>query len=155
MASRGKGSGRPVEGRMPSQRQLRVGELLRASISEILTRRDVRDPVLQTNIITVSEVRVSPDLRNANVFIVPLGDVDQAAVIDALNRAKKHLKGEIARSVNLRFMPELTFRADTTFDYAQSVDAMLASPRVARDLQAREDDEADLDEDLNRDADRD
>lgn len=140
---------------MPSQRQLRVGELLRASISEILTRRDVRDPVLQTNIITVSEVRVSPDLRNANVFIVPLGDVDQAAVIDALNRAKKHLKGEIARSVNLRFMPELTFRADTTFDYAQSVDAMLASPRVARDLQAREDDEADLDEDLNRDADRD
>lgn len=140
---------------MPSQRQLRVGELLRASISEILTRRDVRDPVLQTNIITVSEVRVSPDLRNANVFIVPLGDVDQAAVIEALNRAKKHLKGEIARSVNLRFMPELTFRADTTFDYAQSVDAMLASPRVARDLQAREDDEADLDEDLNRDADRD
>ncbi len=100
-------------------------------------------------------MRVSPDLRNANVFIVPLGDVDQAAVIEALNRAKKHLKGEIARSVNLRFMPELTFRADTTFDYAQSVDAMLASPRVARDLKAREDDEAVLDRDLNRDADRD
>lgn len=119
---------------MPSQRQLRVGELLRAALSEILTRRDVRDPILQTTIITVSEVRASPDLRNANVFIVPLGDVDQKAVIEALNRVKKYLKGEVAKSVNLKFMPELTFRADTTFDYAQSVDAMLASPRVARDL---------------------
>ncbi|MEQ9518223.1 MAG: 30S ribosome-binding factor RbfA [Parvibaculum sp.] len=123
---------------MASQRQLRVGELLRAAISEVLMRRDVRDPILQTTIITVSEVRASPDLRNANVFVAPLGDVDPKAVIEALNRAKKYLKGEIARIVNMKFMPELTFTADTTYDYAQSVDAMLASPKVARDLKRDE-----------------
>jgi ribosome-binding factor A len=121
-------------GKAPSQRQLRIGELLRAALSEIFTRRDVLDPVLREAIITVSEVRASPDLKNAVAYVVPLGHSDPTSVVDALNHAKKFYRGEVSRAVTLKHMPDLTFAPDTTFDYAESVDAMLSSPKVARDL---------------------
>ncbi|MEQ9146280.1 MAG: 30S ribosome-binding factor RbfA [Parvibaculaceae bacterium] len=137
MASRHKSGGKGQgASRGPSQRQLRVGELMRAALSEILTRRDVQDPVLQTAIITVSEVRASPDLKNATAYVVPLGHPEPEIVVAALNRAKKFLRGELARAVTLKYMPDITFAADTTFDYAQSVDALLHSPKVSQDLKS-------------------
>jgi ribosome-binding factor A len=134
MSQRRKGTIKPPSGKAPSQRQLRIGEVLRTALSEILTRRDVLDPVLREAIITVSEVRASPDLKNAVAYVVPLGHPDPTSVVDALNHAKKYFRGEVSRAVILKHMPELVFAADTTFDYAESVDAMLSSPRVARDL---------------------
>lgn len=134
MSQRRKGTVKHPSGKAPSQRQLRIGEVLRAALSEIFTRRDVRDPVLQEAIITVSEVRASPDLKNAVAYVVPLGHDDPASVVDALNHAKKFFRGEVSRAVTLKHMPDLTFEADTTFDYAESVDAMLSSPKVAQDL---------------------
>ncbi len=142
MSQRRKGTIKAPSGRAPSQRQLRIGELLRAALSEIFTRRDVLDPVLREAIITVSEVRASPDLKNAVAYVVPLGHSDPASVVDALNHAKKFYRGEVSRAVTLKHMPDLTFAADTTFDYAESVDAMLSSPKVAQDL------DKDLDKDL-------
>ncbi|WOF75954.1 30S ribosome-binding factor RbfA [Parvibaculaceae bacterium PLY_AMNH_Bact1] len=134
MSQRRKGTIKAPSGRAPSQRQLRIGELLRAALSEIFTRRDVLDPVLREAIITVSEVRASPDLKNAVAYVVPLGHDDPTSVVDALNKAKRFFRGEVSRAVTLKHMPDLTFAADTTFDYAESVDAMLSSPNVARDL---------------------
>lgn len=134
MSQRRKGTTKHPSGKAPSQRQLRIGEVLRAALSEIFTRRDVRDPVLQEAIITVSEVRASPDLKNAVAYVVPLGHDDPTSVVDALNKAKKFFRGEVSRAVTLKHMPDLTFEADTTFDYAESVDAMLSSPKVAQDL---------------------
>ncbi len=107
---------------------------MRAALSEILTRRDVLDPILREAIITVSEVRASPDLKNAVAYVVPLGHDDPTSVVDALNHAKKYFRGEVSRAVTLKHMPDLTFAEDTTFDYAESVDAMLSSPKVAQDL---------------------
>lgn len=137
VGTRRTGTDKAPSGRAPSQRQLRVGELLRAALSELLTRGDIRDPVLQKAIITVSEVRPSPDLRNAMVYVVPLGHVDPAPVVDALTRAKKYIRGELARVVQMKHMPDITFVADTTFDYAEHVEAVLSSPKVARDLGAK------------------
>ncbi len=128
-----------VQGRAPSQRQLRVGEVLRAALSEILTRRDIQDPVLQKAIITVSEVRPSPDLKNATAYVIPLGRADPAPVVEALTRAKKHIRGELARAVQVKYMPEISFVADTTFDYAQSVSSILSSPEVSQDLKSDQD----------------
>ena len=96
--------------RGPSQRQLRVGELLRAALSETLARGDVQDPVLQNAIITVSEVRASPDLKNATAYVVPLGHDDPQAVVAALTRATRFIRGVLARQVSLKYMPNLTFR---------------------------------------------
>ncbi len=134
MSQRRRGNNKHPSGKAPSQRQLRIGEVLRAALAEIFTRRDVRDPVLQEAIITVSEVRASPDLKNAIAYVVPLGHDDPTAVVDALNKAKKFFRGEVSRAVDLKHMPDLVFAADTTFDYAAKVDAMLSSPEVAQDL---------------------
>ncbi len=139
MASRRSGSKKAPSGKSASQRQLRVGEMLRGALSEILTRGDIRDPALQGAIITVSEVRVSPDLLNAIIYVVPLGHPDPDSIVEALTRAKKYVRGELARSVNMKFMPDLTFSADTTFDYAESVANILNSPKVARDLKGQAD----------------
>ena len=134
MASRRSGSQKAPSGRAASQRQLRVGEMLRAALSEILSRADIRDPILQDVIITVTEVRVTPDLMNAMVYAVPLGHDDPTSVIGALNHAKKYVRGELARAVSMKFVPDIAFAADTTFDYAESVSAILNSPNVSRDL---------------------
>lgn len=118
----------------PSQRQLRVGEELRHIIANIIERGDIRDPDLAGRAITVTEVRISPDLKNATVFVVPLGGGEVAPVLKGLKRARPFLRHEIARAVDLRAVPDLFFEADTTFDEASRIDALLKSPEVRRDL---------------------
>jgi ribosome-binding factor A len=122
----------------PSQRALRVGELIRHALSEMLTRGDVHDPVLEGHLITVPEVRMSPDLRLATVYVMPLGGRDIKEVIEALERNKRYLRGEIAHQVNLKFAPDLRFRADERFDEAERIEKLLRTPAVQRDLK-RED----------------
>lgn len=121
-------------GRAPSQRQLRVGEELRHVLAEILGRGDVRDPDLSDATITVTEVRISPDLRNATAFVVPLGGAEVERTIAALRRAAPYLRSRIAREVQLRLVPTLSFEADTSFDYAGRIDRILHAPEVERDL---------------------
>ena len=124
--------------RAPSQRQLRVGEVIRHALAEILQRGDVHDPIFDTNVVTVPEVRVAPDLKCATVFVMPLGGRNLAEVVAAFDRNKNYLRGEIARRVNLRSAPDLRFRVDTSFEEGARVDAMLRSPEVARDLNGHE-----------------
>lgn len=120
----------------PSQRQLRVGEELRHAVAAVIERGDFRDPDLQGRAITVTEVRVSPDLRAATVFVVPLGGGEVASILAGLKRAKAYLRHEIARAVDLRTVPDLWFQADTSFDEASRIDRLLNSPQVRRDLDA-------------------
>lgn len=141
----------PVKG--PSQRQLRVGEEVRHALAMILERGDLRDPALVKTPITVTEVRLSPDLKNATCFVTPLGGGDAEAiktVVDALERAKKFLRHEVVQRVNLRFAPTLHFLHDVSFDEAGHIDSLLHSPEVARDLAVEypqnEDPEADTSE---------
>lgn len=119
----------------PSQRQLRVGEELRHVLSSVIERGDIRDPDVQGRAITVTEVRISPDLRNATVFVVPLGGQDVAPVLKGLKRARPFLRHEIAKRVDLRTVPELYFEADTTFDEASRITDLLNRPDVRRDLE--------------------
>lgn len=123
----------------PSQRQLRVGEELRHIIAAIIERGDIRDPDLAGRAITVTEVRVSPDLKNATVFVVPLGGGEVGTIIKGLKRARPFLRHEVARHVDLRVVPDLFFEADTSFDEASKIDTLLRSPEVARDLGANDD----------------
>lgn len=118
----------------PSQRQLRAGELIRHVLVEILQRETLREPELQNVSITVSEVRVSPDLKQATAFAAPLGGGHQREVIDALNRAAPYLRGLLGKKIDLKFTPALKFQSDETFAEAQKIDALLAHPDVARDL---------------------
>lgn len=118
----------------PSQRQLRVSEVLRKALSEILLRTETADPELDGVAITVSEVRVSPDLRNATAYVLPLGGVNEAAVIAALQRNQRFLRGELARRVTLKYIPALSFEADASFEESARVDSLLRSPKVAQDL---------------------
>ena len=118
----------------PSQRQLRVGELIRHALSNMLTRGDVHDPVLEGHLITVPEVRMSPDLRQATVYVMPLGGRDEKPVLAALERNKRYLRGEIARRVNLKFAPEIRFRLDERFDEAERIEKLLRTSEVRRDL---------------------
>jgi len=118
----------------PSQRQLRVGEVIRHALAEILARGDVRDPDLEGLVVTVPEVRLSPDLKIATVYVMPLGGARQDKVVAALSRHARFLRGEVARRVALRFMPELRFRLDTTFAESDRIEQLLRSPQVARDL---------------------
>ncbi|MCY0149471.1 30S ribosome-binding factor RbfA [Hoeflea sp. G2-23] len=119
----------------PSQRMLRVGEQVRAAITQVLQRGDVRDPLLENTVVSVSEVRMSPDLRIATAYVMPLGQQDHAAIIEALNRHARYLRGRITPQIRqLKHMPELRFRDDTSFDNYSKIDALLRSPEVARDL---------------------
>jgi len=122
----------------PSQRALRVGELIRHAMSEMLTRGDVHDPVLEGHLVTVPEVRMSPDLRMATIYVMPLGGRDIKAVIEALDRNKRYLRGEIAHRVNLKFAPEIRFRVDERFDEAERIEKLLRTPEVQRDLKRDE-----------------
>lgn len=122
------------EGKAPSQRQLRVGEALRHTLSEILTRGEVRDPEIAGVSVTVTEVRVSPDLKNATAFVSRLGGGNMTPVLAALSRATPFLRHEIGKDVRLRFTPRLTFAADRSFDQASHIDDLLRSPEVRRDL---------------------
>ncbi|MDH3579810.1 MAG: 30S ribosome-binding factor RbfA [Hyphomicrobiales bacterium] len=118
----------------PSQRQRRVGELLRHAMAEIFLRTDISDPDLAGVTVTVTEVEVSPDLKNARVFVVPLGGTNQEEVLAALGRNTKFLRGEMARHISLKFTPTLTFELDATFDQSDRVNALLHSGKVAQDL---------------------
>jgi len=116
-------------GKPQSKRQLRVGEELRHALAAVLARGDLRDPELRDLSITVTEVRASPDLRNATVYVLPLGGAktpaDTEAMVGALRRAGPYLRGQIAREVVLRFTPALSFEADTSFDRADRIDSLL------------------------------
>jgi ribosome-binding factor A len=124
-----------------SQRQLRVGELIRHALSDLLTRGDVHDPVLEGHLVTIPEVRMTADLRLATIYVMPLGGRDVKEVLDALERNKRFLRGEIARHVNLKFAPEIRFRVDERFDEAERIEKLLRTPAVQRDLKRGEDDE--------------
>jgi ribosome-binding factor A len=117
-----------------SQRQLRVGELVRHAVAEMLTRGDVHDPVIEAHLITVPEVRMSPDLKLATVYVMPMGGRDANEVVAAFEKHKKYLRAEIAHRVNLKFAPDIRFRVDERFAEAERIDALLRSPDVARDL---------------------
>jgi ribosome-binding factor A len=117
-----------------SQRQLRVGETVRHAVADILAQGGVHDPDLEGHIITVPEVRMSPDLKLATIYIMPLGGRDTETVIAALERNKKFLRGEVAQRVNLKFSPDIRFRADDRFDEAERIEKLLRTPAVQRDL---------------------
>jgi ribosome-binding factor A len=118
----------------PSQRQLRVGEVIRHALAEMLTRGEIHDDVLAQYVVTIPEVRMSPDLRLATIYVVPLGGKDVAPVIAALERNKRYIRGEVAHAVNLKFAPDVRFMADETFDEVRRIDEILRSPKVAQDL---------------------
>ncbi len=130
------------EGSGGSQRQLRVGELVRHALADILGRGDVHDPILEGHLITVPEVQMTADLRLATIYVLPLGGRDVNEVITALDRNKKFLRGEIARRVNLKFAPDIRFRVDERFDEAERIEKLLRTPSVQRDLTHKSDDEA-------------
>ncbi|MEM7236651.1 MAG: 30S ribosome-binding factor RbfA [Pseudomonadota bacterium] len=119
----------------PSQRQLRVGEVIRRALSDILSRGDLHEPELAGVSITVSEVRPSPDLRQAKVYVMPLGGANAVGVVAAMNQSAKQIRREVNRIVTLKFSPELHFVLDETFDKMDSTRAMLSQPQVARDLE--------------------
>jgi ribosome-binding factor A len=132
--------------RGPSQRQLRVGELIRHVLAEMLERGEARDPALAGRVLTITEVRPSPDLKSATVFVMPLGGEDEGEAIAALGRAAPFLRRRVAEEINLRFAPELRFALDTSFDTADRIERLLRSPEVARDL---DDDAPDDDHDAD------
>src|SRR5271163_3040568 len=121
-----------------SQRQLRVGELIRHELAEMLSRGDIHDPVVEAHMITVPEVRMSPDLRLATIYVMPLGGRDATDVVAALERNKRYVRGEIARRVNLKFAPEIRFRVDERFDEAERIEKLLRTPVVQRDLKSEQ-----------------
>jgi ribosome-binding factor A len=124
-----------------SQRQLRVGELVRHAMADLLTRGEVHDPVIETHLITVPEVRMTADLRLATIYIMPLAGRDADKVLAALEHNKKYLRGEIAQRINLKFAPDLRFRVDDRFAEADRIDKLLRSPAVKRDLDDETDDD--------------
>ena len=122
-----------------SQRQLRVGEQVRHAIAEILAQGSVHDADLEGHIITVPEVRMSPDLKLATIYVMPLGGRDTEVVLAALERNKKFLRGDVARRVNLKFAPDLRFRVDERFDEAERIEKLLRTPAVQKDLEQNPD----------------
>jgi ribosome-binding factor A len=120
----------------PSQRQLRVGELVRHALSDILSRGEVRDPDLSGVSVTVTEVRPSADMRHAVIFCEPLGGKNAERVIEALNRHRGFLRGLLGHVIRLKFTPELRFVEDQSFAEAEKIEALLKSPRVQRDLKS-------------------
>ena len=130
-----------MSGKAPSQRQLRVGETVRQTLTALFQRGVLRDPVLESMIISISEVRMSPDLKIANAYVTALGQADQKPVIDALNRNAKALRGLAAPQLRqMKYMPEFRFREDTTFDEFAKIDRLLRSDTVRRDVEGSEDD---------------
>lgn len=118
-----------------SQRQLRVGEMMRHALAELLTRGEIHDDVLSSHVITISEVRMSADLRLATVFVMPLGGRDVQPVLDAFEANRRFIRGELARAVNLKFAPDVRFRADQSFEEASRIERLLGSPAVRRDIE--------------------
>ena len=124
---------RPASG--PSQRQLRAGELVRHALVDILREEEIEDPALKGVSVTISEVRMSPDLKHAVCFVEPLGGGHAAEVVSALNRTGRFLRGRLGHEVDLRFTPDLKFVHDESFDAADKMTRLLAEPRVKRDVE--------------------
>jgi len=112
---------------------LRVGELIRHKLAEMLSRGEIHDDVLASHVITIPEVRLSPDLKLATAYVMPLGGDDLKPVIEALTRNKKYIRAEIAQTLNLRYAPDIRFREDETFEEATRIDRLLDSEKVRRD----------------------
>ncbi len=126
----------------PSQRMLRVGEQVRAAITQVLQRGEVRDPVIEKTVIAISEVRMSPDLKIATAYVTPLGVPNHAEVIEALNRNAKYIRGRLGPQLRqMKYMPDVRFRDDTSFDNYKKIDELLRSPEVSRDLDQTSEDE--------------
>ena len=125
---------RPHRPSGPTQRQLRAGELIRHALAEVLREAAIADPLLDHVSVTVTEVRLSPDLRHAVVFVEPLGGVEALAVVDALNRHARYLRGQLGRGIDMRFTPDLKFVHDQSFDEAARIGRMFDDPRVRQDL---------------------
>src|SRR5437660_9104841 len=126
-----------------SQRQLRVGEELRHALAELLRPGELRDPALREANVTVTEVRLSPDLRNATAFVMPLGGDKAEEIMAGLRRSAPYLKGRLARMVDLRHVPNISFAFDNAFDSAARISALLATPAVERDLHPQSEDDDD------------
>jgi ribosome-binding factor A len=124
----------------PSQRQLRAGELVRHALVEILREEELLDPARVGVSVTVTEVRMSPDLRHAHCFVVPLGGVHAPEVVAGLNRSAKFLRGRLGHAVVLKFTPDLKFAEDESFDAAARMNRLFDDPKVRRDLEAKDDD---------------
>lgn len=119
----------------PSQRMLRVGEQVRHALSETLQRGEILDPMIENAVVSVSEVRMSPDLKIATAFVSPLGAGDAEAVVEALNKHAKFVRGRVSGALRqMKYMPEFRFRLDTSYDNFQKINELLHSPEVARDL---------------------
>jgi ribosome-binding factor A len=123
----------------PSQRQLRVGEMLRHALSQILVRCEIRDPDLEGVSVTVTQAKPSPDMRHATIFVEPLGGKNAKQIVAALNRHKAFLRGEMGHMIELKFTPELRFIEDESFSEAQKIEDLLKSERVQRDLKTDDD----------------
>ena len=132
---------RPLSGAGPSQRQLRVAEVIRRALSDILARGDVHDPELGSASITVAEVKISPDLRHATVFVLPLGGVNTDGILKALTRNRHELRRQVTSQIDLKFSPDLSFQPDKRFDPMDRTRALLDSPEVRRDIESESDSE--------------
>ncbi len=130
------------KGGEPSQRMLRVAELIRHAIAQLLSRGEIEDPDLVGLVVTVPSVKMSPDLKLATVYVMPLGGKAQDVIVAILDRHKKFLRGEVAHRVNLKYSPEIRFKVDECFANAAKIDALLQSPKVAPDLAAPQDGES-------------
>lgn len=127
----------------PSQRMLRVGELVRHALAAIFARGEVEDDALAGAVVTVPEVRMTPDLKIANAYVMPLGGQHAEEIVAALNRNRKFIRGRVAPQINMKYAPEIRFFVDDTFDEASRIDALLRSDRVQRDLRDDEDEDGD------------
>lgn len=125
----------------PSQRQLRVAELIRRTLSEVLARGEVHDPELNRMSITVGEVRISPDLRIATVYVLPLGGQGQSEAVQAMARNKGELRRALSKTTSLKFTPELRFQIDDTFDQMDETRRLFAQDQVQRDLMRKDEDD--------------
>jgi ribosome-binding factor A len=128
------------KGGEPSQRMLRVAELIRHAVAQLLSRGEISDPELEGLVVTVPSVKMSPDLKLATIYVLPMGGEGRDRIVAALDRHRKFLRGEIAHRVDLKYAPDIRFRVDDSFDNAQRIDALLQSPKVARDLAASNED---------------
>jgi ribosome-binding factor A len=124
-------------GKGPSQRMLRVGEMIRHKLAELLVRGEIHDDVLSSHVVSITEVRISPDLKLATAYVMPLGGKDTQAVLSALEKHKKFIRSEVAHTLNLKYAPDIRFREDETFDEVSRIDELLHSDKVRRDVEKK------------------
>ncbi|MEX6632648.1 30S ribosome-binding factor RbfA [Hyphococcus lacteus] len=121
----------------PSQRQLRAGELLRHALVEVLQREDLREPELSGVSVTVSEIRISPDLKQASAFVAPLGGGNEREMVKALNKVAPYLRSLVGQKITMKYTPAIKFMSDETFAEAKKIDELLSRPEVVRDLETK------------------